>query len=139
MFGVCCCNTQGLASRCHTGDIHRVGQALSICAFEKVRQENPPRLTSPHISGLPSGLPTEQRLSLVPSPKLLRLKEFLPGLPAHPPGRVVNPTMRTREPSEIMSRSVSSAELRINKICTFQAMENANCFYSATSVAGVLC
>ena len=91
--------------------------------------------TQAFSSGLPTGLEAAA-WHRTQAPKAGRVLAAASGPPSRPRGRF---TMRTRALSGIISRPPSSAESKINKICTFQAMENANCFYSSTSVPGVLC
>ena len=124
---ICYCNTQGLTSLCRRGDIGGAGQEPGIC----VSRRGGGRAFS--------GLLAEWRLAAwhrTQAPKAGRVL----AVASHPPSRSRGrSTVRTRGTSGIISRAVSSTESKINKMCTFQAMENVNCFYSATSVPGVLC
>lgn len=124
---ICYCNTRGLTSHCQGGDIRGWGRSREPC-LEEGRHAS-------LLPGLRAGLEAAAR-HRTQAPEAGRVLAAASGPPSRPRGRF---TMRTRGLSGIISRPVSSAESKINKICTFQAMENANCFYSSTSVPGVLC
>ena len=127
---ICYCNTRGLTSHCQRGDIRGAGQELGLCISRRGGRQA-------FSSGLPAGLEAAA-WHRTQAPEAGRVLATASSPPSRPSGRF---TMRTRGLSGIISRPVSSAESKKKKktkICTFQAMENANCFYSSTSIPGVL-
>lgn len=133
---ICYCSTRGLTSHCYRGDMGEQDRT-----WESASQRREAREQLLDLLLLPESRvsPLSRRLKAWHRAPVPEACGILATVSSSPSSFMVNPTVRTREPSGVMSRSVNSAEMRINKICTFQAMGNANGFYSATSVPGVLC
>lgn len=97
---ICYCNTRGPTSHCQSGDVRGAGQELGISSSQGGGAPEP------------SPLASLQSWRLTPwhgmqAPGAGGVLDAAPSPPSRPRGRS---TRRTRGPSEIISRPVSSAE-----------------------------
>lgn len=126
---ICYCNTRGLTSRCQRGDIRGAGQELGLCISRRGGKQA-------FSSGLPAGLEAAS-WHITQAPEAGRVLAAASGPPSRSPGRFHHENKGTFWDNK--QTCEFCREQKKNKICTFQAMENANCFYSSTSIPGVLC